>query len=102
MHGNTRRSGKIAASGVSKTAFRKTRHEIYAWHDRIDNKRNFYKKAGPKKAATGIKLLQMLETNLDNLGFRNRLTSTRAQARQLIKQQNIFYSTTTKLIFQSP
>ena len=51
--------------------------------------RNFYKKAERKKGATGMNLLQMLETRLDNFIFRSGWAINRAQARQLIKHNHI-------------
>ena len=51
--------------------------------------RNFYKKAERKKGATGMNLLQMLETRLDNFLFRSGWAASRAQARQLIKHNHI-------------
>ncbi len=86
MHGNTRRSGKISEYGKQLVEKQKMKF-MYGMTER--QFRNFYKKAERKKGATGINLLQMLETRLDNFVFRSGWTSTRAQARQLIKHNHI-------------
>jgi len=46
--------------------------------------RNYYLKASTKKEATGIAMLKMLESRLDNAVFRSGFAKTRAQARQMI------------------
>lgn len=51
--------------------------------------RNLYKKAARKKGATGLLLLQMLESRLDNLVFRMGFAATRKEARQLVTHKAI-------------
>lgn len=46
--------------------------------------RNYYTKASRSKGATGLMLLQLLESRLDNIVYRGGFASTRAEARQLI------------------
>lgn len=46
--------------------------------------RNYYDKASKTKEATGEKLLQLLETRLDNVVFKLGFTSSLRQARQLV------------------
>lgn len=46
--------------------------------------RNYYLKATTKKEATGIALLKMIESRLDNVIYRAGFASTRAQARQMV------------------
>jgi len=46
--------------------------------------RNLYQKAARKKAATGVLLLQMLESRLDNIVYRMGFACTRREARQLV------------------
>lgn len=51
--------------------------------------RKLYKEAARKKAATGVLLLQMLESRLDNVVFRMGFASTRKEARQLVSHKAI-------------
>lgn len=51
--------------------------------------RNYYLKASSTKGATGLLLLQMLETRLDNVVYRMGLANTRAEARQLVSHKAI-------------
>jgi len=51
--------------------------------------RNYYKSADLKKGATGINLLNLLETRLDNVVYRMGYASTRAEARQLVSHKSI-------------
>ncbi len=46
--------------------------------------RNYYKQAARAKGITGEKLLQMLETRLDNVVYRAGFAASRRQARQLV------------------
>ncbi len=45
---------------------------------------NYYKKAAHKKGSTGLILLQLLESRLDNTVYRMGFSRTRAEARQLV------------------
>lgn len=51
--------------------------------------RNYYLKASSGKGATGLNLLMMLETRLDNVIYRMGFGRTRAEARQLVGHKNI-------------
>jgi len=51
--------------------------------------RNYYKTADLKKGATGINLLNLLESRLDNVVYRMGYASTRAEARQLVSHKSI-------------
>jgi len=46
--------------------------------------RRLYQEAARRKGATGVILLQLLESRLDNIVFRMGLASTRREARQLV------------------
>ena len=50
---------------------------------------NYYIKADSDKKATGVVLLQLLESRLDNVVYRAGFGSTRAEARQLISHKAI-------------
>ena len=51
--------------------------------------RNYYKTADLKKGATGLNLLNLLESRLDNVVYRMGYASTRAEARQLVSHKSI-------------
>src|SRR5690554_480684 len=51
--------------------------------------RNYYKEAARQKGATGERLLQLLESRLDNVCWRMGFGSTRAEARQLVGHRAI-------------
>ncbi len=86
MHGPTKRIGKISEYGKQLIEKQKMKF-MYGMTEK--QFRNFYEKAERKKGATGINLLQMLETRLDNFIFRSGWSSSRAQARQLIRHNHI-------------
>jgi small subunit ribosomal protein S4 len=47
--------------------------------------RLYFEKAERVKGVTGVKLLELLERRLDNVVFRMRFATSRAQARQLVR-----------------
>jgi len=51
--------------------------------------RMYYKEADRRKGSTGVNLLQLLETRLDNVVYRMGFASTRAEARQLVSHKAI-------------
>lgn len=51
--------------------------------------RNYYKKAAGQKGSTGVLLLQLLESRLDNVVYRMGFASTRAEARQLVNHKAV-------------
>lgn len=51
--------------------------------------RNYYKKAASQKGATGMLLLQLLESRLDNVVYRMGFAATRAEARQLVNHKAV-------------
>ncbi|WP_028079902.1 30S ribosomal protein S4 [Solimonas soli] len=51
--------------------------------------RNYYLKASSKKGSTGLLLLQLLETRLDNVVYRMGFSRTRAEARQLVSHKSV-------------
>src|SRR3546814_11800432 len=51
--------------------------------------RNYYLKASSKKGSTGVLLLQMLESRLDNVVYRMVFSRTRAAARPLVSHNSI-------------
>ncbi|MCY4143390.1 MAG: 30S ribosomal protein S4 [Gammaproteobacteria bacterium] len=51
--------------------------------------RNYYKKADRQQGATGLNLLRLLESRLDNVVYRSGFGCTRAEARQLVSHKAI-------------
>lgn len=51
--------------------------------------RNYYKKADQQSGATGVNLLLILESRLDNVVYRSGFGSTRAEARQLVTHKAV-------------
>lgn len=51
--------------------------------------RRYYQDAARRKGATGATLLELLETRLDNVVYRMGFSSTRAEARQLVRHKSI-------------
>ena len=50
---------------------------------------SYYKEADRRKGATGVNLLQLLETRLDNVVCRLGFGSTRAESRQLVSHKSV-------------
>lgn len=84
QHGKTRKgkSSKYNLQLREKQKLRKT----YGLLER--QFRNYFEKAAQQKGITGTTLLQMLERRLDNVVYRLGFTSSRAQARQLIRHSH--------------
>lgn len=51
--------------------------------------RNYYKKAARTSGSTGLILLQLLESRLDNVVYRMGFAATRAEARQLVSHKGV-------------
>lgn len=51
--------------------------------------RMYYKEADRRKGSTGVNLLQILESRLDNVVYRMGFAATRAEARQLVSHKAI-------------
>ncbi len=51
--------------------------------------RLYYKEADRRKGSTGVNLLQILESRLDNVVYRMGFACTRAEARQLVSHKSI-------------
>ena len=51
--------------------------------------RRYYREADRRKGPTGVNLLQLLESRLDNVVYRMGFASTRAEARQLVSHKAI-------------
>jgi len=51
--------------------------------------RLYYKEADRRKGSTGVNLLQILESRLDNVVYRMGFAATRAEARQLVSHKSV-------------
>lgn len=68
----------------------KEKQKLKAVYDVAERQfRNYYETARKEKTATGAKLLQILESRLDNLVYRSGFASTRPAARQLVKHGHV-------------
>ena len=84
QHGQSR--GRLSDYGVQLREKQKVRR-IYGVLEK--QFRNYYQEADRRKGATGVNLLQLLESRLDNAVYRMGFGSTRAEARQLISHKAI-------------
>ena len=57
--------------------------------------RLYYKEADRRKGSTGVNLLQILESRLDNVVYRMGFASTRSEARQLVSHKAILVNGTS-------
>ena len=84
QHGQRR--GRLSDYGVQLREKQKLRR-IYGILER--QFRNYYKAADRQKGATGVNLLQLLESRLDNVVYRMGFGSTRAESCQLVSHKAI-------------
>jgi small subunit ribosomal protein S4 len=85
QHGNNRRK-KTSEYGIQLREKQKAKYTYGVLEKQF---RNMYEKAHSKPGVTGVVLLQMLESRLDNIVFRMGLSPTRAGARQLVNHKHI-------------
>jgi len=85
QHGNSRRK-KTSEYGIQLREKQKAKYTYGVLEKQF---RNMYEKAHSKPGVTGVVLLQMLETRLDNIVYRMGLSPTRAGARQLVNHCHI-------------
>lgn len=83
---STKKLRKVSEYGRQLQEKQKVK-EMYGVHER--QFRRFFQLASRAKAATGESLLSLLERRLDNVVYRLKLASTRAQARQIIVHGHI-------------
>ncbi|MDR0393462.1 MAG: 30S ribosomal protein S4 [Puniceicoccales bacterium] len=85
QHGNNRRR-KTSEYGIQLREKQKAKYTYGVLEKQF---RIMYDKAQRTKGVTGIVLLQLLESRLDNLVYRLGLAPTRAGARQLVSHKHI-------------
>ena len=86
QHGLTKKRKKTSEYGVQLREKQKMKY-TYGLLER--QFRNFFEKANAAKGITGLVLLQMLESRLDNVVYRLGVAPTRAAARQLVSHRHI-------------
>ena len=85
QHGSNRRK-KTSEYGIQLREKQKAKYTYGVLEKQF---RNMYEKAQSKPGVTGVVLLQMLETRLDNMVYRLGFAPTRAGARQLVGHKHI-------------
>lgn len=85
QHGQGRRK-KTSEYGIQLREKQKAKYTYGVLENQF---RNLYEKAQSKPGVTGVILLQLLESRLDNIVYRLGLSPTRAGARQLVSHKHI-------------
>lgn len=86
MHGSTKKRRKVSEYGVQLQEKQKAKF-IYGMLERQFS--NLFEKASRMQGVTGVTLLQLLESRLDNVVYRLGIAPTRAAARQLVSHRHI-------------
>ncbi len=81
VHG-PRRRGKVSEYGLQLREKQKAKRTYGILERQF---KNYFKKSSTQKKDTGLRLLQLLETRLDNVVFRGGLLFSRSSARQVIR-----------------
>jgi small subunit ribosomal protein S4 len=84
MHGVSRR--KLSEFGVRLREKQKLRR-IYGIHE--TQFKTYFQRAAKSKGVTGTRLLQLLETRLDNVIYRLGLAASRKEARQIVMHGHV-------------
>ncbi|MFN8575833.1 MAG: 30S ribosomal protein S4 [Candidatus Sericytochromatia bacterium] len=84
QHGQTRQ--KISEYGIRLREKQKLRFLYGIFEKQF---RKYYERASRAKGVTGENLVQLLETRLDNVVYRMKFATTRAQARQYVSHGHI-------------
>ena len=86
MHGANKRRRKVSEYGLQLKEKQKAKYTYGVLEKQF---RNTFKKADRSKGVTGVVLLQLLESRLDNVVFRLGLAASRPAARQLVTHRHI-------------
>ena len=86
QHGLTKKRKKTSEYGVQLREKQKVKY-TYGLLER--QFRNFFEKASSASGVTGLVLLQLLESRLDNVVYRLGVAPTRSAARQLVSHRHI-------------
>jgi len=85
-HGNNRRRGKKSEYAIQLMEKQKAKYTYGILERQFSN---LFDKASRKRGVTGVLLLQLCESRLDNTVYRMGLSPTRAGARQLVGHKHI-------------
>ncbi len=86
QHGANRRRRKVSEYGVQLKEKQKAKYTYGVLEKQFSN---LFKRAQSMKGVTGVVLLQLLESRLDNVVFRLGIAPTRRAARQLVSHRHI-------------
>ena len=86
MHGVNKRKKKTSEYGLQLEEKQKAKYTYGILERQF---RNTFEKASRKGGVTGIILLQLIESRLDNIVYRLGIAPTRAAARQLVSHRHI-------------
>ena len=86
MHGQGRRPGRASDYGLQLREKQKVKR-IYGLQEK--QFRRYFYDADRMQGVTGLNLLQLLESRLDNLVYRMGLASSRTEARQLVRHKHV-------------
>lgn len=86
MHGPNKRRGKQSEYAIQLQEKQKAKYTYGILERQF---RNTFKKASRKGGITGVILLQLIESRLDNVVYRLGIAPTRAAARQLVSHKHI-------------
>jgi len=86
MHGVNKRKKKTSEYGLQLEEKQKAKYTYGILERQF---RNTFEKASRKGGVTGIILLQLIESRLDNIVYRMGIAPTRAAARQLVSHRHI-------------
>lgn len=86
MHGASKKRRKLSEYGIQLQEKQKAKYTYGILERQF---RNIFARASRKKGVTGVVLLQLIESRLDNTVFRLGIAPTRAGARQLISHRHI-------------
>jgi len=86
MHGQGRRPGRASDYGLQLREKQKVKR-IYGLQEK--QFRKYFQDADRMQGVTGLNLLQLLESRLDNIVFRMGLASSRTEARQIVRHKHI-------------
>jgi len=86
QHGNNRRRGKKSEYAVQLQEKQKAKYTYGILEKQFSN---LFKKAQRRSGITGVILLQLCESRLDNVVYRMGIAPTRSAARQLVSHRHI-------------
>ncbi len=86
QHGNNRRRGKKSEYAIQLMEKQKAKYTYGILERQF---RNLFEKASRSKGITGVVLLQLCESRLDNVVYRLGISNSRRGARQLVSHRHI-------------